>query len=52
MNSRQIPTDDLFACAACQLDKIQQPRNVHFTEDGSIVLARQVAERILEVADN
>jgi hypothetical protein len=41
-------TNDLHAVATARLTEIQQPANVHFTEDGSRQLARQVAAVIEE----
>jgi acyl-CoA thioesterase-1 len=41
-----LAIDDLYGFALPQLDKIQIPNNVHFTPDGSGVLAKQVAESI------
>ena len=38
--------DDLYEFALPQLKKIQLPNNVHFTPEGSKVLAKQVAESI------
>ena len=46
MKEEGIPVDDLHALAASRLAEIQQPQNVHFTEDGSRVLATQVAAMI------
>jgi len=34
MNKYGVPVDDLYSFAMPQLDKIQRPRNVHFTEEG------------------
>ncbi len=42
----QIAIDDLYQFAASRLDQIQQPRNVHFTPEGSRQLGKQVAEVI------
>jgi len=47
MDANKIPIDDLYAFALPQLEQIQRPKNVHFTEKGSAVLARQVAASIL-----
>ena len=41
-----LAIDDLYSFALPQLEKIQIPNNVHFTADGSRVLAKQVAESI------
>lgn len=46
MDEYGIPTDDLYALALSRLKEIQFDGNVHFTEDGSRLLAGQVAESI------
>ena len=46
MREHAIAIDDLYEFALPQLAAIQRPENVHFTEEGSKVLARQVAESI------
>jgi len=48
MDANDIPINDLYSLAMGQLKKIQQPKNVHFTPEGSKVLARQVADSILK----
>ena len=48
MQDEGIPTDDLYAFALPQLEKIQLPKNVHFTPEGSKVLAQKVSEEILK----
>jgi len=48
MEKNQIAIDDLYAFAQPQLGKIQIPDNVHFTREGSKVLAGQVAKSILK----
>jgi lysophospholipase L1-like esterase len=45
-NEHGLAIDDLYGFALPQLDKLQIPNNVHFTPDGSRVLAKQVAESI------
>jgi acyl-CoA thioesterase-1 len=45
-----LVSDDLYGFALPQLDKIQLPNNVHFTPDGSRVLAKQVAESIAKAS--
>jgi acyl-CoA thioesterase-1 len=47
MDAEEIAIDDLYAFALPQLDEIQRPANVHFTPEGSKVLAEQVAKSIL-----
>jgi len=41
-----IQIDDLYEFALPQLEEIQLPHNVHFSPEGSAVLARQVAASI------
>lgn len=47
MKNHGVAIDDLYAVALPQLDKIQKPKNVHFTDEGSEILAREVADHIL-----
>ena len=51
MDAEGIAIDDLYAFALPQLDEIQRPANVHFTPEGSAVLAKQVAASILKALD-
>jgi lysophospholipase L1-like esterase len=44
-----IATDDLYSFALPQLSNIQRPMNVHFTPEGSELMARQVAASIESV---
>ncbi len=46
MRAHRIPIDDLYEFALPQLKQIQRPQNVHFTPEGSRVLARQVVASI------
>jgi lysophospholipase L1-like esterase len=46
MEENQIPTDDLYSVALPQLSRIQRPENVHFTSEGSEVLAKEVTASI------
>jgi len=46
MRKHRIPVNDLYAFALPRLDSIQRPRDVHFTKEGSQLLAEQVAESI------
>jgi acyl-CoA thioesterase-1 len=46
MEENGIPIDDLYAFARPQLEKLQKPNDVHFTEAGSAALAEQVAASI------
>ena len=48
MDENDVAVDDLYAFALKQLDKIQRPANVHFTPEGSAVLAGQVAASIVK----
>jgi len=47
MKTHGIRIDDLYSFAASRLRKIQRPRNVHFTAEGSKALAEVVARSIL-----
>ncbi len=46
MTEHSVAIDDLYGFALPQLGVIQRPENVHFSREGSEVLARQVAESI------
>ncbi|MFW6438096.1 MAG: SGNH/GDSL hydrolase family protein, partial [Armatimonadota bacterium] len=46
MREHSVAIDDLYEFALPQLKMIQLPENVHFSPEGSEVLARQVAESI------
>jgi acyl-CoA thioesterase-1 len=48
MTDSGVAIDDLYALALPRLSELQQPKNVHFTAKGYQVLARQVADCILE----
>ena len=48
MRGHGIPINDLYAYALERLAYIQRPANVHFTPDGSAVLARAVAAHTIE----
>jgi acyl-CoA thioesterase-1 len=48
MQENGIRVNDLYAFALPRLTGIQLPVNVHFTEEGSAVLAREVARVIGE----
>jgi acyl-CoA thioesterase-1 len=48
MAENGIPIDDLHSFALPRLSTIQRPDNVHFTTEGSRVLAQQVAASIAE----
>lgn len=42
-----VRVDDLYSFALPRLASVQQPHNVHFTDEGSRLLAQQVANSIL-----
>jgi len=46
MRRHGIPVNDLYGFALSRLDAIQRPHDVHFTPEGSRLLAEQVAQRI------
>ncbi|NOZ20946.1 MAG: SGNH/GDSL hydrolase family protein [Planctomycetes bacterium] len=48
MDANGIVIDDLYTLALPKLNEIQRPVNVHFTPEGSKVLAEQVADCILK----
>jgi len=48
VRARGVAINDLYGFALPQLARIQRPANVHFTEEGSKVLAGRVAAAILE----
>jgi len=48
MEDNGVAINDLHALALLQLEKIQRPKDVHFTPGGSKILARQVANCILK----
>jgi acyl-CoA thioesterase-1 len=48
MNKHGVIINDLYSFALPRLDEIQRPKNVHFTEAGSELLAEQVAKSILK----
>jgi lysophospholipase L1-like esterase len=46
MKEHKVEIDDLHAFVLPQLEKLQHPRDVHFTKDGSKALAEHVAQHI------
>jgi len=48
MTENKITVNDLYTFCLPQLEKIQQPKNVHFTDAGSAILAKEVAQKITE----
>jgi lysophospholipase L1-like esterase len=51
MKKHRVRVNDLYAFALPRLDAIQRPKNVHFTEEGSRLLAEQVARSIRAALD-
>ncbi|HSJ02620.1 MAG TPA: SGNH/GDSL hydrolase family protein, partial [Verrucomicrobium sp.] len=48
MQKQGVAVDDLFGFIQPQLAKVQNPQDVHFTNDGYTLLGGQVAESILK----
>ncbi|MFN3149875.1 SGNH/GDSL hydrolase family protein [Bremerella sp.] len=46
MKEHDVAVNDLFAFCDPQIEKLQRPKNVHFTDAGSQALAEQVAKAI------
>ena len=51
MNRNDIAINNLHDFVVPRMAEIQQPKNVHFTKDGSKILAEKVAERITDMFD-
>lgn len=51
MKNNEVAIDDLYDFALPKLKEIQLPANVHFSPEGSKVLAKQVAKSILETLE-
>lgn len=51
MRKEKIAMDDLYTCALPELERIQRPANVHFTDEGSAFLAKHVAKAIQSVLE-
>lgn len=51
MKKNDIPVNDLHAFVAPQMEQLQRPSNVHFTEKGSRALAQQVSQVISGMLD-
>ena len=47
-----VVINDLYSFAFARLEEIQRPRNVHFTNEGSKVLAEEVAANVSAVLDD
>jgi len=48
MKKNDIAVNDLCSFIGPRLGTLQRPKNVHFTEEGSSVLAQEVANKVLE----
>ena len=48
MQKYSVPIHDLYSFALVRLEKVQLPANVHFTTEGSVALAEEVAKVILD----
>ena len=48
MREERVPINDLYAFALPKLAEIQRPHDVHFTDEGSRVLAKQVEAAIVQ----
>lgn len=46
-SAQSLEVNDLYSFAYTRLDSIQKPANVHFTDDGSAILAAQVVSSII-----
>ncbi len=51
MKKHDVPVNDLFGFTLDRLDELQQPNNVHFTKEGSKVLAEEVKRHILQALE-
>jgi acyl-CoA thioesterase-1 len=47
MEENQIPIDDMYSFCLPRLAEIQRPKNVHFTDEGSKILAEHTVKMIL-----
>lgn len=45
MTQNDVPVNDLYAFVLPQMEALQRPNNVHFTEGGSGALGKEVAEK-------
>ena len=48
MTENGVAIDDLYGAITSGKPGLQQPANVHFTKEGSALLAQQVAQSIQE----
>lgn len=46
MKRQDVGINDLYACVLPELEKLQRPKNVHFTDEGSEFLGAKVAAEI------
>ncbi|MBL7140399.1 MAG: SGNH/GDSL hydrolase family protein [Planctomycetes bacterium] len=51
MKKHGVTVNDLYGFALERLDKIQQPKNVHFTPEGSKALAELVTKHVLKALE-
>lgn len=52
MRKHKVPVNDLYTFAISRLDQIQRPHDVHFTQEGSRLLAEQVVNHILAALED
>lgn len=52
MRRHKVPVNNLYAFAISRLDEIQRPHDVHFTAEGSRLLAEQVVSHILSALED
>ena len=48
MKKHGVPTHDLFTFIKERMDELMLPANVHYKKEGSALLGKLVAERLLE----
>ncbi|MCF7847272.1 MAG: SGNH/GDSL hydrolase family protein [Kiritimatiellales bacterium] len=46
MRKNQVQVNDLYAFTVNRLEELQNPLNVHFSEEGSTVLGKEIAETV------
>jgi len=51
MKKHEISVNDLYSFTLPRLKELQQPKNVHFTKQGSIVLAQEVQKHVMKELD-
>jgi acyl-CoA thioesterase-1 len=52
MDENAVPTNDLYTVAFPRLAQIQRPANVHYTDEGYVLLAERVAASIRAALDS